>query len=92
MNFASNSVIGKSSNFKDLGLSPDHTTDKLKSIIGPATRVEGLTDSIHWIAYRHNIEDVTVEIVRHTKAYSDYIKNSEFETTKVFEQEDTSVT
>ena len=41
MNFASNSVFGKTPKFVDLGLSPAHTTDKLKSVIGPATRAEG---------------------------------------------------
>ena len=92
MDFASNSAIGESPNFMDLGLSPTHTTDKLKSFISPATRVEGLTDSSDWLASRHGIEEVTVVRVIEGKAYINYIKNSEFETTKIFEQENISVT
>ena len=45
MNFASNAVFGKNPKFVDLGLSIAHTADKLKSVIGPATRVQGLTES-----------------------------------------------
>ena len=44
MNFTSNSVLGKTPKFVDLGLLPAHTTDKLKSVIKPATRAGGLTD------------------------------------------------
>ena len=48
--FASNSVIGKSPNLMDLGLSPAHTTDKIKSVISPTTRVEGLKmDLTGWL-------------------------------------------
>ena len=38
MTFVSNSILGKTVKFVDLGLSPADTTDKLKSVIGPATR------------------------------------------------------
>ena len=68
-------------------LLPAHTTDKLKSIIVTSARVEGLTDGSNWLASRHGIEEVTVGRVTETKLYSNYIKNSEFETTKCFEQE-----
>ena len=81
MDFASNSVIGKIPNFMDLGLSPAHTTDKLNSVIGPTTRVEGLTYRSDSLASRHGIEEVTVGRVSEKKAYIDYIKHSEFETT-----------
>ena len=39
MDFAKNSVLGKSPNFVGLGLSPANTADKLKSVFAPATRV-----------------------------------------------------
>ena len=39
MNFASNPVLGKNPKFMNLRLSPAHTADKIKSIMGPATRV-----------------------------------------------------
>ena len=39
VNFASNVVFGENPKFVDLGLSPAHTADKIKSVIGPATRV-----------------------------------------------------
>ena len=85
MDFASNYVIGESPNCIDLGLSPAHTTYNLKSIIGPATRVEGFTDISDWILSRHGIEEVAVGRVIKAKAYSDYTENSEFEITKIFE-------
>ena len=59
MNFASNSVLGKTLKFVNLGLSPDHTTDKLKSVIGPATISGGLMDKSYWLAYSHCIAEVT---------------------------------
>ena len=91
MDFASNSIIGESPNFIYLGLSPANTADKLNSVTSPAARVEELTDGSGWIASTHGTEQVTVGIVSETKAYSDYIKNPEFETTKVFERENISV-
>ena len=55
INFASNSVFGENPNSVDLGLSPAHTTDKLKSVIGPATRAEVCMDHYNWLASRHRI-------------------------------------
>ena len=87
MNFASNSVLGETPKFVDLGLSPAHKTDKLKSVIGPATRVECWSDHSEWLASRHRIVKVTTDRVSEAKSYSEYIKNSEFETMNVFERE-----
>ena len=53
MNFTSNSVLGETPNFVDLGILPSHTTDELKSSIGPATRARGLTGHSDWIVSRH---------------------------------------
>ena len=60
MDFASNSVVSESPNFMDLGLSPANTTDKLKSVIVPTTRVEGFVDISNWIASRRGCEEFTV--------------------------------
>ena len=92
MNFGSNSVVAKIPKFMDFRLSPANTTDRLKSVIIPTTRFEKLTNGSNWIAYRHDIEEVTVEIVSKAKAYDDYIFENEFETMKVFERENISVT
>ena len=92
MDFSSNSVVAKSPNFLDLGLSPANTTDKLKSVIGPATRVEVLMDISDWLVSWHGFEEVTVGRVGEAKLFSDYIENNEFETMKVFERENISVT
>ena len=54
--------------------------DKRKSVIGPTTIGEGLTDGSNWLATRHGCEEVTVGRVSKAKAFSDYIKNNEFET------------
>ena len=92
MNFASNSIFGKNPTFVDLRLSTAHTADKLKSILVPNTRAKGLVDKSDWPAPMHRIAEVTEDIVREAKAYSDYIKNSEFESMNVSEQENNSGT
>ena len=92
MEFTINSVVAENPNFMDLGLSPANTKDKLKSVIGPTTRVEWLTDSSYWLTSRHGCKEVMVGRVSEEKAFSYYIKNKEFETMKVFERENISVT
>ena len=92
MNFASNSVFGETPNFVDLGLLPAHTADKLKSILIPATRSGGLTDNSDGLTSSHGIAKVTVDRVSEAKAYSDSIKNYEWETMNVFERENNSGT
>ena len=73
-------------------MSPANTADKLKSIFAPATRVEGLTGNSDWITSTHDCEEVMIRRGSKTKLFRDYIKDSEFETTKVFEHENNSVT
>ena len=85
MNFASNPVLGESPKFVDLRLSTAHTADKLKSVIGPVTRAGGLTDNSDRLTPSHGISKVAADRVSEAKAYSDYIKNSGFETMKFFE-------
>ena len=68
-----------------MGLSTAHTADKLKSVIGPATRVQGLTDSSDGLTSSHGISKVAADRVSEAKGYSDYIKNSVFETMNIFE-------
>ena len=92
VNFASNSVFGETPKFVDLGLSPSNTADKLKTIFVHATRAGGLTDNSDGLTSSHAIANVTADRVSEAKAYSDYIKNSEFETMNVFEFENNSGT
>ena len=75
-----------------LGLSPTYTADKLKSIFAPATRAGVLTDKSDWLASMHCIAEVTVDRVSEKNFYSDYIKNSEFETMNDLERENNSGT
>ena len=51
-----------------------------------------MTDNSDGLMSRHGIAKVTADIVSEAKAYSDYIKNSEFETMKFFEFENISGT
>ena len=92
MSFASNYFLVETPKFVDLRLSPAHTTDKLKPVIGPATRAGGLKDNSNWIASRHFIAEVTGGRVSEVQVYRDYIKNSEFETINVFERENIQMT
>ena len=87
MNFASNSVLGKTPKFVDLGISPANTEDKLNSVFATATRSIGLIDKSDWLTSRHGISEVTEGRASEKKMYSNYIKNSEFETMNVFERE-----
>ena len=84
MNLANNSVFGETPKFVDLGLLSAHTADKLKSISAPATRYGGLTDNSNSLPSSHGIAEFTADRVSEAKAYSDYIKNSEFEAMNVF--------
>ena len=92
MELASNYALGESSKLLDLGLLPTNIADKLKSAFAPATVFEGSTDKSDWLASRHGCEEVTAGRVSEAKAFSDHITNSEFETTKIFERENDSVT
>ena len=92
IHFASNSVLGETPKFVDLGLSPANTADKLNSVFSPATIAGELTDNSNWLASRHGISEVTEGRVIEAKVYSDYIKNSEFETMNVFERGNISLT
>ena len=73
MDFASSSVISESPNIMELGLLLVNPTDKLGSILGPNTIVEGIADGSDWIVSRHGFEEVTVERVSEVKVFSDYI-------------------
>ena len=75
-----------------MGLLTAHTADKLKYVIDPSTRAGGLTDNTDGLTSMHGIAEVTADRVSEAKAYSDYIKNSEFETMKVFEFKNNSGT
>ena len=86
MNFASNSVFGKTPKFVYLGLLRAHTADKMKSIFAPATRAVGLVDNSDCLTSKHRIAEHTVDKVSEEKVYSDYIKNSEFETLYIFDR------
>ena len=66
-------VLRESPKFVDLGMSPAYTTDKLKSVIDPATRFGGLTDHSDWLVSRHRIAEVTEGTVSEVQAYSNYI-------------------
>ena len=56
MDLASNPVVAKSPNYMDLGMSPDNTMDKLKSVIIPTTRVGRPKKGSDWLQPGHDIE------------------------------------
>ena len=76
MTFASNSVFGETPKFIDLGISPAHTADIMKSIFAPATRDGGLTDNSDNLMSTHRIAEVTADRVSGEKVYSDYIRDA----------------
>ena len=92
MNFEINPVLGKTPKFMDLRLSTFNTVDKLNSVFTPLTRAEGLTDHSDWLVSRHCILYVTEGRVSEVQTYREYIKNSEFETRNVFEQDKIQMT
>ena len=62
MGFGSNSVVTKSPNLIDFGLSPANTLNKIKSGIVPTTRVGRSTNVSDWHRPRNDIEEVTAKI------------------------------
>ena len=83
MNFGSDTVLSKNSNFMDFGLSPFNTTDKLGSIIAP-----------DWIQHGHDIEVAAADRVSKMKAKNHYNFKSDFETVReiqYFERENISM-
>ena len=52
-------VIGESPNFIGLGLSPAQKTGKLNAVISTGTRAGGLVDHSKWLAFKHQIAEVT---------------------------------
>ena len=73
MDLGRNSVVAKNPSFMYFGLSPANIPDKIKSVIVPTARVRRLTNVSNWLRPRHDIEEVTADRVRITKANSDYI-------------------
>ena len=79
MNFGSNDVFTQNPNFINLGLTSVNTIDKIGSISVPTTRVGRPTSRSDWIQHEHDIEEATTERVSETRANSDYILKSDFE-------------
>ena len=61
-------------------LLPVNTTDKLRSVIVPTTRVGGPTNGYNWFQSRHGIEEATADRVSKTKANNNYNFKCDFET------------
>ena len=72
---ASNYVLNKSLKFNYLGLSPIHTSDKLKTAIIHATISGRLIDHSDWIASWNRIAEVKEERVSEVQSCSGYIQD-----------------
>ena len=49
MNIADDIVLSKSPNFMDFGISSVNTTDELRSVFIPTTRIRRLTGGSNWL-------------------------------------------
>ena len=80
MNFGSDTVLSKSPNFMNFGLSSVNTTDELGSVFVLTTRVERSTNGSNWNPPGHDISEAKAERVIKTKAKNHYNFKSYFET------------
>ena len=80
MNFRSNAVFTQNQNFINLRLASVNTTDKFWYGSIPTTRVVMPISSSDWIWHGHDIEASRDYSVSKTRANSDYILKSYFET------------
>ena len=80
MNFGSDTVLSKSPNFMNFGLSSVNTTDELDFVFVPTTRVGSQTDGSNCLLSGYDISESTGGRVSETKAKNHYNFKSEFET------------
>ena len=92
MQFGSDSVVTPNPNFVNFRIASVNATDRLGLVSATTTILGRPTLSSDWLQHGHDIEEVTAEKVSEAKAYSDYILENEFETMRVFERENISVT
>ena len=82
MNFWSISVVTPNPKILNFGVASVNTTDKLGSVGIATTRVGRPTSSLEWRQHLYDIKEVTADILRKTKANSNYIFKIYFETIK----------
>ena len=63
MNFGSDVVLTKSSNFVNLGLASIHTLDELGSVFIPTTKIGTPTNGSNWLPISHIVGEVTADRV-----------------------------
>ena len=80
MNLVSHTVLSKSPNFLDFGLSSVNTMDELGSIFAPTIRIRLITHGSNWLLHSHFIIEPTLDIVSRTKAKNHYNFKHKFET------------
>ena len=66
MNLTRDAVLAESPNFVNLGLSYVETSDELRSVFIPTTRIRIMTDGSNWIPPGHIIGEVTADRVIRT--------------------------
>ena len=79
MNFGSDTVLSKSPNFMDFGLSSVNTMDELGSVFIITNRIGRPMGGSNWILSCHDISESTADRVSRTKAKNHYNFKSEFE-------------
>ena len=82
MNLTRNTVLAKSPNFMNLGLSSVHTLDELRSVFITTTRIIMLAYGSNWLPPGHRIGKVTADRVIRTQPEKNYNPKSYFETNK----------
>ena len=80
MNHAHYTILAKSPNFNNLGLSSVHTSGELGSVFIPTTRIGRPSDGSNWLPPDHCIGEVTADIVSRKKPEQKYNFKSYFET------------
>ena len=80
MNFRSGTVLSKSTNFMDFGLSSINTMDELGSVVTPTTISGRPADGSNWILPGHDISEATADGLSGEKVNNHNNLKTEFET------------
>ena len=80
MNLAHDTVLTKSPNFMNLGVSSVHTSDELVSVCIPTTRIRRPVDGYYWLPPCHLIGEIILDRVSGARPEQNYNSKSDFET------------
>ena len=80
VNFTRDIVMTKSTDFLNLRLSAVHTSDELRSVSIPTTRIRRPTDGSNWLPPGHLIDELIAYRMNRARSEQNYSSKTDFET------------